>query len=81
MKLFLISRKDDYGYDDFDSAVVCAENEETARNTNPNGSGPVEWGQKWTSWANHPDLVVVTYLGEADPNVAAGVVCSSFNAG
>lgn len=69
MKLFLISQDEIKWYDSFDSAVVAAMNEEEARNINPDSFSP--WGDKHSSWCSSPNLVTVTYIGEAeigDPN-------------
>ena len=58
------------GYDTYDSAVVCADNEEEARNT--------ELGERaWTS----PENVQVKKIGKADKHQAKGIVVASFNAG
>lgn len=47
------------------------------------------WGSdnKWYSekrlgyWASHIDNVEVIHLGQAEPTLTEGVICSSFNAG
>ncbi len=80
MKLWHISQTEEDGYDSYDSAVVCAEDEAGARATHPDGRGPVADG-RWNDWATKHENVVVRYLGEADPSVEPGVVCASFNAG
>ncbi len=33
------------------------------------------------TWASKPQNVYAKYIGEAQENIAAGVICSSFNAG
>jgi len=38
MKIFLISQSENSGYDTYDSAVVCAENEEAAKRITPSGT-------------------------------------------
>jgi len=84
MKIYLITQNEQNGYDTYDSAVVCAENEEEARGIHP---GPwVENGEPWPqyyyrTWASNPDVVVVKYLGEAIEGMEKGVVVASFNAG
>ncbi len=62
----------------YDSCVVAAPDEETARNTHPGGypSYPLPY----RTWPR-PEHVTVTLIGTADPSVRPGVVCSSFNAG
>lgn len=79
MKLYLISQEVNTGYDTYDSAVVAAENEDAARRIMPGGWQ--EWGSKFSSWAYDPSQVEVRYLGEAAPEIEAGEICASFNAG
>lgn len=82
MKLFLISQDQNDDYDTYDSAVVAAADEETARQMNPaNGKPMDEWDKKYNSWCNGLEHVTVRYLGEATGDVEQGVVCASFNAG
>jgi hypothetical protein len=77
MNLYLISQDFNNGHDSYDSAVVCAKNEEAASKIPPNGGDAwPEWG-----WASHPSQVQVQYLGVAGPSIQAGVICASFNAG
>ena len=81
MKLFLISQKENRGYDTYDSAVVCAENADAARQMNPSGRGEVRWGDSFSTWCSSPEKVTVRLIGEASPDIAVGVICASFNAG
>lgn len=74
MKLFLISQTENRDYDTYDSAVVCAPDEETARKVDPSG------GSRRHTWAS-PCAVTVEYLGEARKAMPPGIVCASFNAG
>jgi len=79
MKLFILYGTAS-GYDTFDSCIVCAENEEEAKNINP------MYGEKWVywcecEWAKSPEDVTVEYIGEADENIEKGVVLASYNAG
>ena len=76
-KLYLIERTDKWSYDEYDSAVVCAESEEEAKLINPNG----DWVDMYTRWCETPEQVKVTYIGVAGPLVPKGVVLASFNAG
>lgn len=85
MKLWLISQDTNSGYDTYDSAVVAAEDEAAAKLTHPSeyskewketGTEDRDYGA-WTSKVN----VKCRYIGEAAPDVKAGVVCASFNAG
>lgn len=80
MKLFLIAR-DNHDYDSYDSAVVAAHDEETARQMNPATGRPMVWGKSHSSWCSDPKHVTVSYLGEATDDIKQGVVCASFNAG
>lgn len=78
MNLYLISQTENNTWETFDSAVVCAPDEETARNIIPGGG---KWSDVWSSWASRPENVTVKYLGEANQEIKSGVVCASFNAG
>lgn len=77
-KLYLIWQDVKTGWDTYDSAVVCADNEEEARNTTV-GSSYSE-GSMCYEWAQPKD-VKVKYIGEAAQNIEKGVVLDSFNAG
>jgi hypothetical protein len=72
MKLWLISQDFNSGWDTFDSAVVAADSEEEARNTQVD-----PYGGAWCK----PEHVQVRLIGEALPLTSAGVVLASFNAG
>jgi hypothetical protein len=82
MNIYIIERTDACDYDEYDAAVVCAENEESARDTHPNGD-PVNWAAlpKYGSWVTSRDKVTVRLVGVAAPFSVAGVILSSFNAG
>lgn len=82
MKLFLLSQEQNAGYDTYDSAVVAAPDEDTARQIDPRTGKPVEnWNKKYRTWCSGPEHVVVAYLGEAAAGIEQGVVCASYNAG
>jgi hypothetical protein len=81
MKLFLISQNENRGYDTYDSAVVCAENADAARQMNPSERGAVRWGDSFSTWCSSPEKVTVQLIGEASPDITIGVICASFNAG
>ena len=83
MNLYLISQDENQDYDTYDSAVVAAEDEHSARLTNPEGmsagevwDGTVDSYSAWTNAGN----VSVKLIGVSNSDVA-GVICSSFNAG
>ena len=81
MKLFLISQSQNHDYDSYDSAVVAASNDKTARQMNPATGEPItDWENPFSTWCNDPKYVTVRYLGEA-VDVEQGVICASFNAG
>ena len=81
MKLYLISQDCNNKYDTYDSAVVCAETEDSARLTHPDGSD--DWDGKtelYGTWCALKDVDVIE-IGLAHPRAGIGVVCASFNAG
>jgi hypothetical protein len=80
MNLYLISQKVNDEWDTFDSAVVAAPDEETARQMDPSSSEPMKWGRK-SQWAYAPEQVTVQLIGVAVEGTKQGVVCSSYNAG
>jgi hypothetical protein len=83
-KLWLLTQNVNTGYDTYDSAIVCADDEESAKQITPDHKwyGDKEGGYRYTAWAYKPEEVKAQYIGEADPAVEVGeVVLSSFNAG
>lgn len=77
MKLFLISQTENNDFETYDSAVVAAPDEETARNMDPATGKPVDkWGGIFSTWADGPECVIVKYLGETE--VDQGVICASY---
>jgi len=82
MKLYLISQTVNNGYDTYDSAVVCAPDEETARRMDPGGEGGAMVNPEDNyCWTNDLANVKVDYIGKAKPGTLQHVVCASFNAG
>jgi hypothetical protein len=82
MNLYKISQSVNNGYDTYDSAVVCAESEEIARQicpSNPDCSKLAYWDKY--SWAYDPDDVEVEYIGMAKDGLERQIIVSSFNAG
>lgn len=70
MKLFLLSRTDNVGYDEYDAFLVRAKTEEEARQlANPKGS--------WSSWTT-PENITCEIISNRG---VAGVIIASFNAG
>lgn len=82
MKLYRISQTQNLGYDTYDSAVVCAPNEETARNIHP-GEAKMLFGRTGfdRTWCSMPEDVLVEYIGKATKGINQGVIVASFNAG
>ena len=84
LKLFLISQRENNDYDTYDSAVVAAPDEDTARNTKPRTGEQMtaeDWRCRYSDWCSSPAAVTVVYLGDAAPGVTPGIVCASYNAG
>jgi hypothetical protein len=86
MNLYLLERKDDGGYDTYDSCVVVAENEENARLIHPCNNDYKWYNNEWVrdNWIDRtwtdPVELIVKELGIANSDVS-GVICASFNAG
>jgi hypothetical protein len=80
MKLYKISQTLNRGYDTYDSAIVCAKDEEEARNIHPEDR---DWDYPpySSTWCNSPDQVTVELIGTAAPGTRQGVMLASFNAG
>jgi len=84
MNIYLISQRERTGYNTYDSAVMIAPDEETARRMSP-GNGRImkerDWECVFRSWASSPDFVKVELIGQAALDREQGVVCSSYNEG
>lgn len=81
MKLYLITQNQNNDCDTYDSAVVAAPDEETARQMHPETGEPVEnWHEIISSWCNGQEYVTARYIGEATDDIKQGVICASFNA-
>ena len=79
--IYVVSRTDGVGYDEYDSFVVVACDEEEARNTHPsnNSDSYIEhWGSSWISKSEIHTLDVERIGTSIQP---CGVILSSFNAG
>lgn len=86
MNLYLISQDERCGYDTYDSAVVAAVDETSAKMIQPgytkeelvtlNKVDP--W--KDNAWCSGPEHVLVELIGEARPGTEEGTICASFNA-
>lgn len=83
MNLYRISQNANNDYDTYDSAVVAAPDESTARIMNPwNGSvmSESDWSQR-SSWCSSPNDVQVELIGVASEGRAQGLILSSYKAG
>lgn len=92
MKLWLLTQKENSGYDTYDSCVVVAENARIAKFFDPNGH---DWRKRadkfnnWSgnrfgsTWASRPAFVQAKCIGEADKRYmkSGTVIIASFNAG
>ena len=89
--LYLLTQTREKGWGTYDSCVVVATSEMSARLTHPRHD--YAWdGKRWLfrdathltpgngGWC-HPDYVSASYLGVADDSLKLGVVCASYNAG
>ena len=93
LNIYLLTQNTNRGYDTFDSCMVAAPDEATARGLHPRGDR-VWNGHRW-AWADgnphnasdggwtDPDNVTVEHVGVtlAERHFLVGVICSSFNAG
>ena len=79
LKLYKISQTENNNYETYDSAIVCAENKEEAKNTLPGTLA--KFGEAYGAWTSCPEMVDVQYIGIADKDIEKGVIVSSFNAG
>ena len=85
MKLFLISQDSNNAYDTYDKAIVCAEDEKSAKymrpyNTDDEWNGKMEISESGLildAWCNVED-VKVEYIGEARQDLKKSVICASY---
>lgn len=84
MNLYLISQNINGERYVYDSAIVCAENEDMARMIHPQDSMQFyhsEWWKEvrfYRDWVA-PEQVIVRLIGVADKTVNKGVLCASLN--
>jgi hypothetical protein len=79
MNLYLLTQKENSGWDTYDSVVVAAKNEQEAKKILP--SEYSDWNNLCGTWASSPENVTVEYIGKAKEGTVKGVVLASFNAG
>lgn len=87
MNLYLVTRIDNWGYDEFDSFVVAAKTTEEAANIHPyyelHDPRYVDpprdnYDHVWTT----PENIQVKYIGKAAKEYTeVQIICASFNAG
>ena len=76
--IYLVTRKnDDADWDEYDSFVVIARDEDEARNTHPSGDNS-DFNEPNRTWVD-PSLVGVRYVGETDKDFE--IILANFNAG
>lgn len=80
MKIYLLSQNKNRGYDTYDSCVVCAENEESAKKIHPGGGETTSEEEEYSGWTTLEN-VHCEEIGEANFNQSEGVICASYNAG
>lgn len=82
MKLWLLSQNANINYDTYDSCVVVAQTAEEAKRVHPNDfiradeEGKFEYPY-YSDWVISVDDVNAEYIGEADRDLRAGVICAS----
>lgn len=77
--LYKIDRPDEADYDNYISAIICANSENEAKNTHPSGYNE-NFNSEWNEWIE-PKTVIVTLIGTADNSINLGVVLSSYKHG
>lgn len=80
MNLYLLTQNVNTGYDTYDSAIVAAKDEDSARKINPSEFSKFGGYNAW-DWAISPEQVTVKLIGKATKGTLEGVILASFNAG
>lgn len=95
MNIYLLEQDLNNCYDTYDSCVVAAINETAARNTHPSPLVTHVKDGKWMGtytrggeykqdshdWVQYSqiDQIKVKFIGVANDDISAGVICASFN--
>jgi hypothetical protein len=83
--IYHVSQSQNNGYDTYSDFVICAPDEETARNADPSTGWPMttqnSWSDRYNGWCNGPEHVEVKLVGNAVEGMNPGIICSSFHAG
>lgn len=76
LNIYKLSQNQNSDYDTYDSCIVIAKDEVSARCIHPSGYS------KWFNddWCNSPDNVTVELIGKALKGSTIGLVLASFNA-
>jgi hypothetical protein len=80
MNIYLLEQNVNADYDTYDSMVVSAPDEHTARQMHPNDPLGYNDQPRYKEWANSPDQVQVTLLGTSN-NPTQKIILASYNAG
>lgn len=82
MFIYLVTRPDadDVDYDEYDSFVCVAADEQAARSMHPDGSNDWSYYRSWIRKADIAELIV-TCLGTAHADQQQAIILASFNAG
>jgi hypothetical protein len=78
MNLYQVYRTDKIGYDEYDAMVVAADSDDEAFRLCDEESGCS--GDDYATWAK-PDHLLIRIIGTTLPDLEAGVIIASFNAG
>jgi hypothetical protein len=85
MKIYVLKQDENDGYDTYDSLVVAAEDEESARQIHPNDAELIDpWDKDkcWREWCLSPDDVSVEYIGTYEgKRTEPHIILASYNAG
>lgn len=78
LKLYLLTQTQRLGYDTYDSCIVASESSTEAKKIHPSGET-----NKWHygTWADSPENVTATLIGNAHSTIEKGLILSSFVAG
>lgn len=74
MNIYLVSRTDDWGYDDYDEMVVIAGSAIQAKDLTM-----IEHSRKYSGWVKSKNLLEAKKIGTTDKDPQ--IVLESFNAG
>ena len=79
MKLFLLKRIDYIQWDMYISFIVCAEDEESAKNLMPGDDGEaVPFNKTDQYWVRSKSKIKCTELGTANEGIEQSIILSSF---